>query len=164
MDQKSAGLNITIFFCQQLDANQDANRRVLEKELGPRIKFFPLPCSGRIEPLHLLRALETGADRVYLIICPEGACRYREGNLRARKRLAFAQGLIEEIGLERERLELIQATQGEQLTIDQRVHDLLARKAVFGPNPIKLQWSRDQGVEGPSELHSNPGTHEPSNP
>lgn len=167
MDQKSAGLNITIFFCQQLDANQDANRRVFERELGSRIKFFPLPCSGRIEPLHLLRALETGADRVYLITCPEGACRYREGNLRARKRLAFAQGLIEEIGLERERLELIQATRGERLTIDQRALDLLAREAAFGPNPIKLQGSRGQGVEGPSEPLASPGTvlsGEPWNP
>jgi coenzyme F420-reducing hydrogenase delta subunit len=138
MDQKSAGLNITIFFCRQLDANQDANRRVLERELGSRIKFFPLPCSGRIEPLHLLRALETGADKVYLIVCPEGACRYREGNLRAGKRLAFAQGLIEEIGLERERLELIQATRGEQLTIDERAREFLARKTAFGPNPAKI--------------------------
>ena len=152
MDQKSSGLNITIFFCQQLDANQDVNRRVLERESGSRIKFFPLPCSGRIEPLHLLRALETGADKVYLIVCPEGACRYREGNFRARKRLAFAQGLIEEIGLEPHRLELIQATQGDRLTIDERVRDLLAREAAFGPNPAKLQGSRGQGVEGPSEL------------
>jgi F420-non-reducing hydrogenase iron-sulfur subunit len=107
MSQKSAGLNMRIFFCQQIDVQQDVNRRVIEKELGPQIMFFPLPCSGRIEPLHLLRALESGADKVYLITCPEGACRFREGNIRARKRLAFAQGLIEEIGLKRERLELI---------------------------------------------------------
>jgi coenzyme F420-reducing hydrogenase delta subunit len=142
MDQKNTGLNITIFFCQQLDANQDANRRVLERELGSRIKFFPLPCSGRIEPLHLLRALETGADKVYLITCPEGVCRYSEGNFRARKRLAFAQGLIEEIGLEPHRLELIQAKQGEQLTIDHRAHDLLSRETAFGPNPAKNRLSK----------------------
>lgn len=142
MDQKSAGLNITIFFCQQLDANQDANRRVLERELGSRIKFFPLPCSGRIEPLHLLRALETGADKVCLIICPEGACRYHEGNLRARKRLAFAQGLIEEIGLEPQRLELIQAIQGDQLTINERAREFLARETDFGPNPAKNSVER----------------------
>ena len=50
-------VNVSIFFCQQLDPDQDANRRVLEKELGSRVKFFPLPCSGRIEFLHFLRAL-----------------------------------------------------------------------------------------------------------
>ncbi len=93
-------LNFAIFFCQQLDPDQDINRRVIEKELGPRIKFFPLPCSGRIEPLHFLRAFEAGADMVYLITCPVKVCRYQQGNLRAGKRIAYAQKLIQEIGLD----------------------------------------------------------------
>lgn len=137
MDQKSAGLNIAIFFCQQIDAQQDVSRRVLEKELGPQIRFFALPCSGRVEPLHLLRALESGMDKVYVITCPEGACRYREGNFRARKRLAFAQGLIEEIGLERERLELIHLPSGTTATIDKHARELLAREATVGFSPLR---------------------------
>jgi F420-non-reducing hydrogenase iron-sulfur subunit len=137
MDQKSAGLHISIFFCQQLDADQDAHRRALEKELGERIKFFPLPCSGRVDSLHLMRALESGADMVYLVTCPEGACRYREGNSRARKRLAYTQGLIEEIGLERERLELVMTTGGEPATIDKLARELLAREAPVGPSPVR---------------------------
>ena len=129
MDQKSAGCNVTIFFCQQLDADQDENRRILEKEFGSQIRFFPLPCSGRLDPLHLMRALESGADRVYVVTCPEGACRFREGNLRARKRLAYVQGLIKEIGLEPERLELIHLPAGEVTTIDKVARELLARQA-----------------------------------
>ena len=132
MDQKKAGLKITIFFCQQIDADQDVNRRPLEKELGPRIRFFPLPCSGRIEPLHLMRALEAGADKVYVVTCPEGACRYREGNIRARKRLAYTQGLIEEIGLAKERLEFIHLPAGTTTTIAQIAGELLAREAFVG--------------------------------
>jgi len=128
MDEKSAKPNIRIFFCQQIDAQQDVNRRVLEKELGPRIMFFPLPCSGRIESLHLVRALESGADKVYLVTCPEGACRFREGNFRARKRLVFAQRLIEEIGFKRERLELITLPAGTKTTIDKLARELLARE------------------------------------
>jgi F420-non-reducing hydrogenase iron-sulfur subunit len=139
MDQKSAGLNITVFFCQQLDANQDINRRVLEKELGPRIRFFPLPCSGRIEPLHLLSALESGADMVYLVTCPEGVCRYQEGNVRARKRLMYAQKLIEEIGLERERLELIVTTDKDLLTIDELTRGLILREAIVDPSPVRVK-------------------------
>ena len=138
MDQKTAGLNITIFFCQQLDPDQDSNRRALEKELGNRIRFFPLPCSGRIDPLHLMRALESGADKVYLVTCPEGACRYSEGNLRAQKRLAFTQELIEEIGIERERLELIITSAGNPVTIDEMARGLLAREASVGPSPVKV--------------------------
>jgi coenzyme F420-reducing hydrogenase delta subunit len=137
MDQKSAGLNITIFFCQQLDPNQDVNRRALERELGKRIRFFPLPCSGRIDSLHVMRALEAGADKVYVVTCPEGACHYREGNVRAKKRIAYTQGLIEEIGLERERLELIVAPAGAPVTVDELARAILARKASIGPSPVR---------------------------
>ena len=137
MDQKSAGLRLTIFFCQQLDPHQDVNRRAIEKELGERIRFFPLPCSGRIDPLHLMRALESGADKVYLATCPEGACRYREGNIRARKRIAYTQGLIEEIGLERERLEVLISSADNPLTIDRLAREVLNREALVGPSPVK---------------------------
>ena len=137
MDQRSAGLNISIFFCQQIDPSQDVNRRALEKELGERIRFYPLPCSGRIDPLHLMRAFESGSDMVYLVTCPEGACRYREGNIRARKRVAYTQGLIEEIGLKRERLEIIVTTAGNPVTVDAVARDLLAREAHIGPSPVR---------------------------
>ena len=137
MDQKSAGLSITIFFCQQLDPGQDVNRRALEGELGDQIRFFPLPCSGRIDPLHLMRALESGADKVYLVTCPEGACRYGEGNIRAKKRIAYTQGLIEEIGLERERLEVVVTSAGSPVTIDKLAREFLAREASIGPSPVK---------------------------
>jgi len=139
MDHKSAELNIAIFFCQQLDPNQDVNRRVLERELGKRIRFFPLPCSGRIDSLHLMRALESGADKVYVVTCPEGACHYREGNIRAKKRIAYTQGLIEEIGLERECLELIVAPVGTAVTIDELAKGLLARKAPISRSPVHGQ-------------------------
>ncbi|MCL5024801.1 MAG: hydrogenase iron-sulfur subunit [Nitrospirae bacterium] len=137
MDQKSAGLSITIFFCQQLDPNQDVNRRAVEGELGDQVRFFPMPCGGRVDSLHLMRALESGADKVYLVTCPEGACRYREGNTRAQKRIAYTQSLIEEIGLERERLESIVASADTSVTIDELARELLAREASIGHSPMK---------------------------
>jgi len=133
MAQKKAP-KITIFFCQRIDADQDINRRPLEKELGSKIRFFPLPCSGRIEALHLLRALEAGADKIYVVTCSEGDCRYGEGNIRARKRLAYAQGLIEEIGLAKDCLELIHVPAGTT-TIDKLVKELFAREDFTGPLP-----------------------------
>jgi F420-non-reducing hydrogenase iron-sulfur subunit len=117
--------NIAIFFCQQIDKNQDLNRRSIEKEFGSRIRFFPIPCSGRIEPLHLMRALESGADHVYILTCPEGACRYREGNIRAKKRLLFTQKLVEEIGIKREALKLIHLKPGTEASIDKIVDELI---------------------------------------
>ena len=132
-------LNFAIFFCQQLDPDQDANRRALEKELGPRIKFYPLPCSGRIEALHLLRALEAGADKVFLVTCPIGACRYQEGNTRARKRLEFAQDLIEEIGFERERLEMVVASWPVPCSVAEIARELISRQVALPPSPLHTE-------------------------
>lgn len=143
MDQKSAGLKLTIFFCQQIDANQDTHRRSLEKELGSQISFFPLPCSGRIEPLHLLRSLEEGSDKVYLLACAEGSCRYQEGNLRAKKRLNYAQILIGEIGLEMERIEIINVASGNSKTIEEIARELLAREADVKPSPLRTEIHKE---------------------
>lgn len=132
MQINNSAINVSIFFCQQLDPEQDANRRVLEKELGSRVKFFPLPCSGRIEPLHFLRALEAGADLVYLITCPEKVCRYQQGNLRAGKRIAYARKLIEEIGLDPERLVLITTRPPLPKRIDLLTRELLAESPSKG--------------------------------
>ncbi len=139
MEQKNTDLNIAVFFCQRFDKEQDVNRRPLEKELGNRIKFFPLPCGGRIDSLHLLRAFESGADKVYLITCPKDTCRYLEGNSRAEKRLAYAQKLIEEIGLEPERLELIKTHGSTSITIDSLTRKLLDRDNTVGPSPVRLR-------------------------
>lgn len=147
MNIKENGLRYAFFFCQQLDAAQDLNRRSLEKELGPRIRFFPLPCGGRIEGLHLLRALETGADKVYIITCPEGACRHQEGNSRARKRAEFARRLISEFGLEPDRLEFVEAAALPSPPIDKVARELLAREIRIQPLP----WGKSE-KEAPREV------------
>lgn len=136
---------MAIFFCQRIDEYQDINRRVLEKELGRKVRLFPLPCSGRIEPLHLMRALESGADKVYVLTCPEGACRYREGNTRARKRVKFVQGLMNEIGLESERLELIHLAAGKAMTIDEIAKALLSGENIIAPSPLNSTLEENGG-------------------
>lgn len=124
-DLNQSDSTVAVFFCRQLDPEQDANRRPLEKELGPKVRFFPLPCSGRIEALHFLKALETGARKVYLVACPEGACRYGQGNVRARKRLDFARALIREIGMADDCFELVLAKSPGPISIDDVARALL---------------------------------------
>ena len=77
---------LAIFYCQNVPGSSESERQELEKKYGQTLRLFPMPCSGRIDSLHLLRALEEFADAVYVVTCPEGACRYFEGNIRAKKR------------------------------------------------------------------------------
>jgi coenzyme F420-reducing hydrogenase delta subunit len=65
-----------------------------------------------MELIYLLKAFESGADGVSLITCKPGECRYLEGNLRAKKRTEAIRTLLEEIGLDKGRMKLIQQEDG----------------------------------------------------
>jgi heterodisulfide reductase subunit A2 len=69
-----------------------------------RVLEVPIPCAGRLQPEHVLKALEDGADAVGVICCEEDNCHHHEGSRRCRRRLDYVGKLIEEIGLGSERL------------------------------------------------------------
>jgi F420-non-reducing hydrogenase iron-sulfur subunit len=129
-------LTVALFYCQNLPESGETERQALEKEYGASLRLFPIPCSGRLDPIHLLRALEEFADAVYLIACPEGACRYFEGNERARKRLERTQEMIAMIGLERERLGMVINTKENPKGLRQIADEILERVRSLAPSPV----------------------------
>ena len=50
----------------------------------PEVEVILMPCSGRVDIIHLLKAFEAGADAVFVAGCLEGECHYLTGNIRAR--------------------------------------------------------------------------------
>jgi coenzyme F420-reducing hydrogenase delta subunit len=63
-----------------------------------------VPCTGRLQPEHLLKAFEAGADAVCVITCAANGCHYLEGSRRAERRVEHVRGLLNEIGLGGQRL------------------------------------------------------------
>ena len=53
---------------------------------APNVRIVKLPCSGRIDPLFLLRSFEMGADGILVSGCHPGDCHYISGNYYARRR------------------------------------------------------------------------------
>lgn len=134
---KETTLTIAIFYCRNVPESSEDVRQSLEKRYGRSIRLFPMPCSGRIDIVHLLRALEEFADAVYVITCPEGACRYLEGNKRVKKRIERAKSIIEDIGLERERLNLITpASVSYGFKLASVSADIMEEAAAFSPSPV----------------------------
>jgi F420-non-reducing hydrogenase iron-sulfur subunit len=88
---ENAERKIVAFFCRECAyaaADAAGNARV---SLPPTIRSVLVPCTGRVSPLHLLKALADGADGVYVAGCLEGQCHYRVGNLHAIDRVEFAR-------------------------------------------------------------------------
>jgi F420-non-reducing hydrogenase iron-sulfur subunit len=99
------------------------------------IQSIKLPCSSMTREVVLLRAFESGADAVLVIVCPEGSCRYLQGNLRTSKRVTRVKKLLDEIGLDGQRLNLFNIPHGDQSKVNQIIEQTLADIAVLGPNP-----------------------------
>ena len=128
--------NLAVFYCRNVPDSNEMARRDLEKKYGSSVKFFPVVCSGRMDMIHLLKALEDFADAAYIVTCPEGACRYFEGNLRAKKRVEKAKSIIESIGLERERIEIILGSVKDTKTLSEQVSDIVKRTADLTQSPV----------------------------
>jgi coenzyme F420-reducing hydrogenase delta subunit len=88
-----------------------------------------------VKDVFLLRAFEAGADAVVVMVCPEGACRYVEGNLRAKRRVLWVQKVLDEIGLGGRRLALFNVAPGDEQAIVKIMQDVRADVAALGPSP-----------------------------
>jgi F420-non-reducing hydrogenase iron-sulfur subunit len=101
------------------------------------IRMIKLPCTGKIEIIHLLRALEAGADGVYAAGCMEGECHYLKGNLWARKRVEYVKQLVAELGLEPERVEMYNMSSAMGTEFARVATEFTAGVKLLGPSPVR---------------------------
>jgi len=82
----------------------------------PNIRVVRIPCSGRVDPLFIMKGLQSGFDGVLVSGCHPGDCHYLSGNFVARRRFAVLKPLLEMIGIEPERVQFswISAGEGER--------------------------------------------------
>ena len=82
-----------------------------------------------------MRAFESGSDGVMVLVCPEDVCRYGEGSIRAKKRVEWVRGILDEIGLNGNRLFFHRMTISDEDAIDRIIRDAGSALAEIGPNP-----------------------------
>ena len=84
----------------------------------PNIRIIRVPCSGRVDPLLIIKAFQQGADGVLIAGCHPGDCHYVEGNYYARRRLAVFRSLLEYLGIDSRRLrvEWVSAAEGKRFS------------------------------------------------
>ena len=82
----------------------------------PNVRVIRVPCSGRVNPLYILRALQDGIDGVLVSGCHPGDCHYISGNYAARRKFVLFQRFLEHIGVEPGRVQFswVSAAEGEK--------------------------------------------------
>ena len=106
------------------------------------IRVVRVPCTGKVDLVHILRAFELGADGVYLVGCLEGTCAYEQGNFRAKKRVAQAVRYLDQVGIGGERVAMFNLSSGDAPLFAAYAQEMYQRLMALGPNPAKAAMGR----------------------
>ena len=112
------------------------------------VKIIRVPCSGKVDAIHLMKALEKGADGVYVAGCLEGDCHFKNGNNRAARRLAYVKKILDDIGIGGDRVEMFLMSAGMGERFAQIATDFTEKIRALGPNPTKAALAEAQRAAG----------------
>lgn len=121
-------------YCAYAAADLAGSRRM---QYPPNVRVVHVPCTGKIEMEHILSAFEKGIDGVLIAGCLEGGCHFIEGNLRAKKRSEYLREMLDQIGVGRERLRMVNLSAAMAPTFVERVKEIVETVASLGPNPLR---------------------------
>ena len=94
-------------------------------------------CTGRIDPLFILKAFQDGADGVLVSGCHFGDCHYLEGNYKAAKRMFLLKSVLKNIGLDDKRLRMTFVSASEGAKWGMVMEDVVKTINELGPSPLK---------------------------
>ena len=100
---------------------------------APQVRIVKLPCTGRIDPLFVLKAFEGGADAVLVSGCHPGDCHYTSGNFHARRRWTIFRDLLNLTGIDARRLHFSWVSAAEGAKFAELINDVTAKVRDAGP-------------------------------
>ena len=130
---------VIVAFCCHYCAYTAADMAGSQRLAYPaNVKIIRVPCSGKVDTLHIIKAFEKGADGVYVAGCLDGDCHFKNGNDKAAKKVAYMIKYLEEIGIEPERLEMVRMSAGMGERFAQVATEMTEKIRQLGPSPIKV--------------------------
>jgi F420-non-reducing hydrogenase iron-sulfur subunit len=90
-------------WCSYAGADLAGTSRI---QYSPNIRVIRVMCSGRVNPLFIIKALSIGADGVLVLGCHPGDCHYIEGNYKTMRRIPLMKKMMKQLGIEEERVRL----------------------------------------------------------
>jgi F420-non-reducing hydrogenase iron-sulfur subunit len=120
-------------YCAYASADLAGSMRL---QYPPGVRIIRTPCTGRLEVEYYMKAFENGADGVLVAGCLEGGCHFIEGNLIAKKRVNATRKILEESGLEKERLRMVNISAAMAKNLVEVIHEMVYIIKELGPNPI----------------------------
>ena len=121
-------------YCAYAAADLAGSLRI---QYPPSVHVVKLPCTGKLDVQLVLRAFEHGADGVMVAGCMEGDCHYQQGNFNARRRVDRVKTLLQQIGLEPERVRMFNMSSAMGKKWAEAVTEMDEAVRQCGPSPLK---------------------------
>jgi F420-non-reducing hydrogenase iron-sulfur subunit len=142
-------LGFTCNWCSYRAADLAGTARI---KYPPNIRLVRLMCSGRLDPTFILKAFALGADGVLISGCWPGECHYQVQNIKALRRVRLLKRVVEGLGIEPVRLQLVWASAAEGQRLAKEIARFTAEVRAAGP----LNWGRpaDPGEIAAAMVHA----------
>ena len=138
MENNSTFEPVIIAFCCHYCAFAAADLAgSMRLQYPPNVRIIRTPCTGRLEAEYFMRAFEKGADGVLVAGCLEGGCHFIDGNLFAKRRVNAVKIILEESGLEPERLRMENISAAMAKPLVDIINEMVDTVKKLGPNPAK---------------------------
>ncbi|HSO67613.1 MAG TPA: hydrogenase iron-sulfur subunit [Desulfatirhabdiaceae bacterium] len=121
-------------YCAYTAADMAGSQRICYPS---NVQIIRVPCSGKVDTLHILKAFENGADGVYVAGCLSGDCHFKTGNIKAAKRVAQARKLLADIGIESDRVEMVNLSAGMGERFAEIAREMTEKIRKMGPSPVR---------------------------
>lgn len=117
-------------WCSYAGADLAGTSRI---QYPPNIRVIRVPCSGRINPLFVIKALQMGADGVFVSGCHPGDCHYQTGNYLARRKSATLKRFLDFLGIEEDRVHFAWISAAEGAKFSEVVDEVVRAVKRLGP-------------------------------
>lgn len=137
-------------WCSYAGADLTGSSRI---SYPPNVRILRVPCSGRVDPLFILKALRSGIDGVLVSGCHPGDCHYTAGNYNARRKFAILSRLLEYVGIDPRRVQFswVSASEGDKFA--KVVRGVVADLKALGPNGLFRLLDLDEKIKEPAGPH-----------
>ncbi|MDO8577692.1 MAG: hydrogenase iron-sulfur subunit [Dehalococcoidales bacterium] len=108
----------------------------------PNIRIIRVPCSGRVNPLFIMRALRQGADGILISGCHPGDCHYLSGNYFARRKFTLMNSLLNYMGVEPGRVQFSWVSASESIKFADVVKQVTQSVKALGPRQKLVKVKR----------------------
>ncbi|MDR3203903.1 MAG: hydrogenase iron-sulfur subunit [Deltaproteobacteria bacterium] len=128
---------IIAFCCQYCSYSAADMAGSMRLQYPTNVEIVLIPCTGRFDVILALKAFESGADGVYVAGCLEGNCHFVDGNIRAKKRVAYLANELKKIGIEPERIAMYNLSASMGPRFAEIVTEFTDNIKALGPSPVK---------------------------